>query len=288
MYSDYSYMVKKQNYRDYNHFMANTSDIVGVDEKNINIVVSLTTYGCRIYDVYLTINSLFTQTLQPCRIVLWLSKDEFSDQNIPIILKQMQSRGLTIRYTDDIKSYKKLIPSLYEYSDVCIVTVDDDMIYPNNLIEGLFHQYLKTPEHIVFNLGQKITFDKKGKLQPYKLWIDKIDNSTASDLLMSIGVGGVLYPPDSFDSEVTNKDAFMRLAPYADDLWFKVMGLKKGTKYIQTSFRKNIDRGNFLDEFIPIKDEQTDKLSLYNVINDQNTVQFRNLMDEYGLWNKLK
>ena len=36
------------------------------------IVVSLTTYGNRIHEVYLTIESLLHQTVKPDRIILWL------------------------------------------------------------------------------------------------------------------------------------------------------------------------------------------------------------------------
>lgn len=52
-----------------------------------------------------------THTVMPDRIVLWLSKDEFSEENIPEILKRQRAKGLTIDYCTDVKSYRKIIPT---------------------------------------------------------------------------------------------------------------------------------------------------------------------------------
>ena len=77
-----------------------------------DIIISLTSYGKRIYDVYLTIESLMRQTIKPNKIILWLAEDEFSLDNIPQTLKNIQKRGLTIEFCEDIRSYKKLVPAL--------------------------------------------------------------------------------------------------------------------------------------------------------------------------------
>ena len=51
------------------------------------IIVSLTTYNKRINTVFLTIESIFEQTVKPDKIVLWLDKNEFSIDTIPSTLK---------------------------------------------------------------------------------------------------------------------------------------------------------------------------------------------------------
>ena len=78
-------------------------------KNNNNITVSLTTFGKRIDDVYLAIESIAKQTLKPNRVILWLSKDEFFNKKLPITLTNLQKRGLEIKYCKDLKSYNKII-----------------------------------------------------------------------------------------------------------------------------------------------------------------------------------
>ena len=289
-----------------NHFLLNYTSIVrneivrekwkreAIDNKscgvdtNSDFVVSLTTFGNRINCVHLTIASLLKQTLKPYDLVLWLDEDEFNKDNIPIVLKEMVSRGLSIKYTHNIRSYKKLIPTLQLYPEKTIITVDDDILYPETLTENLVKMHNKYPECIIYNLGSKITFDKNKRIRKYNDWEENCINDEPSSLFLAIGVGGVLYPPYSLDKEILNENKFMQLAPYADDLWFKAMALKRGTRYIHATVGQVIYRNNFLDFFVPIEDVQLDKLSLINVIKGQNDVQFRAIMDEYKLWGKLK
>jgi predicted transcriptional regulator len=46
-------------------------------------------------------------TIKPNRIILWLSKDEFINQQIPITLQKQKKRGLEIEFCDELFSYKK-------------------------------------------------------------------------------------------------------------------------------------------------------------------------------------
>ena len=52
---------------------------------NNEIIVSLTTYGKRLYDVYLAIESIMQQTKKPNRIVLWLG-NELKETILPVFL----------------------------------------------------------------------------------------------------------------------------------------------------------------------------------------------------------
>jgi len=205
---DLNLEIHKQNIRDYyelKSFYDNEYGLNNSESREIKITVSLTTYGERIYDVCKTIQSLFNQSFKADRIILWLSKEEFDYQGIPLILKNMEKRGLQIKYCEDIKSYKKLIPTLSICPENIIITVDDDIIYPNDLIESLYKEYLKNSDKVIFNLGKKISFEKDGTLSPYDKWEKNGKFTEASFLLIGIGVGGILYPPFCFDKEILNK-----------------------------------------------------------------------------------
>ena len=104
------------------------------------IIVSLTTHGKRIYDVHATIESIMQGSVRPNRIILWISED-YRNTILPLTLQKQQKRGLEIEYCKDIRSYTKLIYALKKYPDASIVTIDDDIIYPHDLLEHLVNAH---------------------------------------------------------------------------------------------------------------------------------------------------
>jgi hypothetical protein len=90
-----------------------------------------------------------------------------------------------------------------------------------------------------------------------------------------LGWGGVLFPPGSLDSRVLDSDAYMRLSPTADDLWFKAMATLKGT-----AMRKTRDP---YPAPIPIIASQSISLNKKNIGDDLNRVQLLALAKEYDL-----
>ena len=254
-----------------------------VENENSQIIVSLTTYSKRIYDVHLTIESLFRQTNLPNKIVLWLAEDEFNNGNIPFLLKKLEKKGLEIKFCKDLKSYKKLIPTLKEYPNDIIVTVDDDILYPYDLIENLYKEYLKNNNCIYFYRGHKMTFDKNKKIQNYSSWIGDYQIEEETYLTLPTGIGGILYPPNCFHKEVLNEEIFMKLAPKADDIWFKAMTLKNNIKCKKVKLNKP-----FSKMFLGLEAGQDIALCNINVGENQNDIQLKAVFDYYNLWEKLE
>lgn len=160
------------------------------------VIVSLTSYGERIYDVCLAIESIMQGTMLPNRIVLWLSEDEFKGKTLPLTLQNQMKRGLEIRYTADIKSFKKLIPSLKEFPESVIITIDDDVMYNYDFVENLVNSYRSNPMVIHANRLSEISYHEDGHIESYLKWKPIIGNSIKDSLAyLFTGVGGVLYPP---------------------------------------------------------------------------------------------
>lgn len=112
---------------------------LGKNNGDRELIVSLTSYGCRVNSVALTIESIFQQTVKPNRIILWLSSDEFLClEDLPYSLRKLQERGLDILFCEDIRSFKKLIPTIKLYPEADILTIDDDVLYPRLLISVHF------------------------------------------------------------------------------------------------------------------------------------------------------
>lgn len=198
------------------------------------IVVSLTTYGRRLYDVCYTIESLMQQTCPPNRIVLWLDPLTMS-KPLPVALHKQKNRGLEIFETPDIRSYKKLIPALKMFPEAAIITVDDDVVYDYDIIERMLTAYVANTDAIQACRVHSMKLDGSGRLLPYNQW----DWTTASIVKRHFitGVGGVLYPPHSLGKEVLNQDVFLSICPTADDVWFTAMAKLNGTPIMKVETR---------------------------------------------------
>lgn len=242
------------------------------------IIVSLTTYGKRIFESYLAIESIMQQTVKPNRIILWLAKDEFTEDNLPLKIKNLISRGLTIEFCDDLKSYKKIIPTLKLFPNETIITVDDDFFYPDDFLECMLSAYKMDKRKIYFYRGHKIKLGKDGQLLPYKKWKFGIEDTTPSVLNFPVGCGGVLYPPKSLHKEVLNKDNFIRLSPKADDLWLKTMALLNGTECQKIDYYTS-----FKERFTSVTSMQEGGLFHTNYLNNENDEQLKNLFKEYNV-----
>lgn len=262
-----------------------TSDSSGVTDESIadrEVIVSLTSYGTRLDNCYLAVESLLHQTLKPNRIVLWLDEKIYSDpERIPFTLRKQTERGLEIRLCEDIRSYKKLIPALESSRESVIITVDDDLMYPVFFVEKMVDAYRRDNSKIYFFLGHRMMFGRNGLPLPYRRFM-KIDATGSSLVNMPIGVGGVLYPPGCFDERVVDRKLFMELCPTADDVWFKAMSLLKGTEC------EKIEVPNVRMQFVDVPNVETDKLEYINVTKGRNDVQLRNVFERFDLKNRVK
>src|SRR5690606_22827294 len=81
--------------------------IVPPTKGSIEVVVSLTSFPARINTVWLVIESLLRQKVKPDKLILWLSKDQFSSIDVlPKRLKSQILRGLEIRFVEgDLRSH---------------------------------------------------------------------------------------------------------------------------------------------------------------------------------------
>ncbi|MDE5761925.1 MAG: glycosyltransferase family 2 protein [Bacteroidales bacterium] len=198
-----------------------------------NYIVSLTSYGRRVHKtVYYTLVSILKQSLRPNRIILWLSADKWSEDNLPQRLKKLEKYGVEYRFCEDIRSYTKLIPTLKIAPKDVIVTVDDDIIYSKDLLCTLNKEHEKYPTSICCTKAVYLAFSDKGTPAPYKTWeIAKNSKLKPQKILFPLGVNGILYPSQSLHEDVLCQDCFMKICPNADDIWFWAMARKKGTEH---------------------------------------------------------
>ncbi len=278
MYDCYVSEINKEkiNYEILNNQIPSGGGISNIQtSNNPKLIVSLTSYPARMYDIHYCIYSLLNQTKKPDKIILWLVKEEFENKQISPVLLKLQENGLTIKWSDKkIKSYGKLINTLTEFPDDIIVTADDDVYYPENWLEILYNEYNQNPNLIHAHRCHKIDLSKI-----YTAWKHCISDNSVSYKNFITGVGGVLYPPDCFYCDVLNEELFKSLAFNQDDIWFWAMAVLNGTKIkvCDNPIKKLI----FVTPKREFRFYNEKTLGASNCLKNQNDIHLNNILEYY-------
>lgn len=273
LYMPYYYKVSKKDYG------LNKSK-----KRKEKIIISLTTIPSRMKTLPLCIESLLRQTLKPDKIILWISKEEFKDFKLEHKLLSQKKRGLEICYCDDdLKSHKKYYYTMQKYPNDIVITVDDDVYYPENLVEELIKGYEENKKNkncVICSISNEILLKNNNQIEKYINW-KQISSKTVnpSFLLLAIGINGILYPPGCLSPMSFDKEKIKSLSLYASDLWLKIMELLNNTKV------KNVYKYNKM--WVTIQNTQQKALWKYNVIKHKNDQQLKALLNEYNIDLKL-
>ncbi|MEI2417575.1 hypothetical protein V8Z80_15480 [Orrella sp. JC864] len=248
-----------------------------------SLVVSLTSYRKRFGTLDLTLRCLLNQSLQPDYTILWISHED--RQYVPEAVLELQSHGLRIRYCQDIKSYKKIIPTLQAFPAAFIATADDDVRYPAHWLAGLVRAWRNEqagpsearPATAVAWRAHRIVLDPASRRPlPYRKWqwnCWEIDRP--SSLVFPTGVGGVLYPPGIFHPDVADRQRFEALCPGADDVWLYWMCRRNGGRFKATGQPLTLRHW---------PGTQLDSLWHKNLVLGNNDRCIRNMIEHYGLF----
>lgn len=198
-------------------------------QRKEQVIISLTSFPARLHLVHYCIRSLLQQTYKPDKIILWLSEEECKDVELPEKLEELKEYGLEIRYVpDNLRPHTKLFYALKQFCDANVITVDDDVVYESHLVEKLVNAHKEHPGCVCCVMAHEITL-KDGLPDLYDNWNGgAVGKSGESNYFCALGVGGVLYPPNCFDSEYFDVALIKELALSADDLWLKVTELRLG------------------------------------------------------------
>jgi len=201
------------------------------------IIITLTSYPARFNELHLTLKSLLLQSITADQIILWISHNDQS--LLPRSVKELTKYGLKINFCEDLKSYKKIIPSLNLYKESYLVTADDDVYYHPTWLVELIEESKQYPLDVICHRAHTIKLDKNSTPLPYSAWDIDSRHYKSSTLTFQTGVGGVLYPPNVFFKDVTNVDLINQLCSDADDIWLYWMARlnKRSIKLVKGKFR---------------------------------------------------
>lgn len=260
------------------------------------IIVTLTTHEKRILSVHRAIESIFQQSMKVNKIVLYVSNEEFQKtEQLPIVLQRQMDRGLEVRFVRDIGPYTKLLYALTEYSKSLIITIDDDIIYPINMVERLVMAHQGNKNAICGLAVRQLEWkkiceskpNKETRLRKFKKFSKMefavVQKDCVSNMFCAEGFGGVLYPPHCFSEEIFNEKVFMKLAPKADDLWFWINAVLNKTPILCVHSYEPIVRELLIDE-----DIQDIGLINDNFYGNGNDKQMKLLCEHYNIYSLLE
>lgn len=236
------------------------------------VIASLTSYPARFKSLHLTLKSLAQQKVSAEKILLWIAHEDKA--LLPKNVLKLEKQGLVeIQFTEDTRSYKKIIPALESFSKKTIITFDDDVFYPQNAISMLLALHERHPTKVIANRTHTITTDPAGNISSYQQWQKNAQNLECTHHTFQTGVGGVLYPPNVFLPEVTNKTLFKQLAPHGDDIWLYWMMRLNGKVALKTDNDFEFYHWPFSQKFALYKQ---------NVRQDGNDIQIQAMLKHFG------
>lgn len=189
-------------------------------------VVSMTSFGERLKEesIY-SIRSILNNSLLPNKICVIVNN--FDRDNIPPLYAEHPL--IEIIYSElDIKGHNKYYHTALKYPYCIIITIDDDVEYPNTFIEDCIVAYKNNPNVVNACRVHRITYNNE-RMLPYRQWEWDTNEENESYDLFFTGVGGVVYPPYFFKDNDLNTEVINQFLK-VDDILLNYIARKNGYK----------------------------------------------------------
>lgn len=320
---------------EWNELRSNSTFVPGPGQQwassitGIPVFASMAAISIRLDNLSLVIESIFKNRILPSRLYVFVSKEPYLlDRGIPTIpstLSQlMNTFPVSFVYTNNTGPHRKLLPLLWKkwFDDAIIITVDDDVQPPKDMIGQLIKYYKASNGIGIVSLRSRrigLCINSPGKFLTYQRWAVSRHGSVEF-LQMPTGTGGILYKPSFFHPIVF--DATLRnITGTADDLMFRISTMvnyvpvvlacrdvfhdKKwyrcpskisslqNLKYFAhnttiNSVRNSSVAMNDLRQLLNYKNPALSTETLFEINRRQNDIQWRKAityLDVLGLWN---
>jgi hypothetical protein len=232
-----------------------------------HVVLSLTSHAGRFSGLEECLKRFSNQILKPDLMVLNIAEDE--EFLLPHEVKNLEMPfKFEINFTTDLGPGKKIIPTLRSHPDSIIITVDDDLEYPDALCLDLLGEHEKYPEAIICGRVNLPFFEGTFPVS-YSKW-NRGTSWTPKFLHMAGTGGGTLFPPGSLHIDVLDEINYSKNCWSTDDLWIWIHTLRQNTEM----------------KFTPIVFSESEN-NVTGLTSDGN-YHFLNNYNLYKLWNFYK
>ncbi len=203
------------------------------ENRSEKVIVSLTSFPKRFPTLHICLKSLLLQDLKPDRIIVWFGEDVEESMLTPE-MQELVQYGIEYRFMKgNLKPHKKYFYAMQEFPEDVVITVDDDVIYPQDLVSSLMKAHAVYPKAVCARRMHRMKKDAAGKLLPYTRWMQDCRSGKKPSMnLFATGVGGVLYPAHSVHPDAFNEEQILTLCLGADDVWLKYMEMRSGTPVV--------------------------------------------------------
>ncbi|WP_109829622.1 hypothetical protein [Reichenbachiella versicolor] len=243
-------------------------------KKTSGAVISMSVLPSRFEGLTPTLNSLTDQTVLPEKIILNLPKYFKRDKTNYEIPDCINTHPLVhINWIEsDLGPATKLLPTLDLFEDQIdklIIVLDDDQIYPKELVENYLEWSKKLPDAAMTISGWVApdSFDHADKVQLYGgiVRFYRKDNSIKKPIRVDClqGAASFAVKPKLFDKRVFDFNNAPREAFYVDDIWLSgnLSRANSPVYVVPGPFR--------FGRFVSLR--QTGGLGLSNTVNSDNT-----------------
>lgn len=194
-------------------------------------IISLTSWKARINTVSKTIYSL----IQKCpgfHIVLVLSEEEFPKKEAELpddLMLFVNSDLIEILWVyKNYKAFKKVLFTMNKYSDVPVISADDDCIYTCNYAQELYDEWVK---------------DKNKKC---RIGLEKV---TRFNINLLCGYGTLFSPKIFNDFDLDLLDLFVSKKLTEDDMLYAILSKKYNIKIKDLGYKQQKRKGKIIAFF---------------------------------------
>ena len=194
------------------------------------VVVSLTTIPSRLSRLRPTLNSLLTQDYPPTAIYLAVPRQSVREGK-PYRMPGWLADYPAITVIDSERDWgpaSKLLPALLaerECPDTLVITVDDDNIYPREMVGTFVTFSQRLPDAALCFRGHVVAGRWK---ESRAVFGTRVSAPTRMDIVT--GCGGILVKPRFFDGAVFDYDGAPPSAFFVDDIWISGHLARRGVR----------------------------------------------------------
>jgi hypothetical protein len=184
------------------------ADPVKIPKNNNKIIISMTSGPLRLRNIPVVLNLLDLSCIDEIHInlpKLYRNEKEYKKEDIEFV-KGVDSRIKIFRIDEDIGPMTKIIPTLQRIKDpkTIIISIDDDIGYPFNLISSLIARSIKKPNEICTGAGF-VFGDYTGSDFNRNLWPRKKAPTCKGYVDIVEGWGSIAYKKSIISNSMINE-----------------------------------------------------------------------------------
>lgn len=195
------------------------------------IIVSMTTWPPRFTSAVSAMSEIVEQRkaynlADKVHCVLTLSEEEvsatYSRQEACELMRNMDKIGVEVIIDrGNIRSHKKLMPTLAKYPCNPILVVDDDSRQREEWLNTFIIDHNKHPEDIIFGQSSSRIIIRNGKIHEERTSLPCSKRGEVSvGMKPANGAAGTLYPANTFnDDRFFDRKLMLSVSPSSDETW---------------------------------------------------------------------